>query len=62
MPRLSTQSFYYRDYKSVNSFMIPYANEISGQGAKQSYNKQISKDVVVNPRLDDSLLAGPKIQ
>ena len=36
MPRLSTQSFYYRDYKSVNGSMIPYANEISGQGAKQS--------------------------
>jgi hypothetical protein len=62
MPGLLTQLICYRDCTSVNSFMIPYVIEVTGQGAKQSYSKKISKGVVVNPRLDDSLFAGPKIQ
>ena len=52
---------YYRDYKSVNGLMVPYVLETSVQGIKPSHKITI-ENVAVNPKLEDSLFAGPKIK
>src|SRR6267143_2615087 len=52
---------YYRDYKSVNGLMVPYVLETSVQGIKPSHKITI-QNVAVNPKLEDSLFAGPKIK
>lgn len=52
---------YYRDYKSVNGLIVPYVLETTVQGAKQSHKMTI-ESVVVNPKLDDSAFAVPKIK
>ena len=45
---------YYRDYKSVNGLVVPYVVETTVQGGKQSHKMTI-ENVVMNPKLDDSL-------
>jgi outer membrane lipoprotein-sorting protein len=47
---------YLRDYQPVNGVMIPRLLETAVEGVKQVERIQI-EDVVVNPKLDDSLFA-----
>jgi len=52
---------YCRDYKPVNGLLVPYVLETKVQGVKQSHKMTI-ESLVMNPKLDDSLFAVPKIQ
>jgi outer membrane lipoprotein-sorting protein len=52
---------YYRDYKSVNGLMVPYVLETTVQGVKPSHKMTI-ENVAVNPKLEDSLFAMPKMK
>jgi len=52
---------YLRDYKSVNGLKFPYVLETSVVGLKMPH-KMTLESVVVNPKLEDSLFAVPKIQ
>jgi hypothetical protein len=54
-------SIYLRDYKNVNGLMIPYVSETAVQGYKDTH-KMIIENVVVNPRLEDSLFTKPSPQ
>jgi outer membrane lipoprotein-sorting protein len=45
---------YFRDYKSINGLMFPYVLETTVQGNTKSHKMTI-ENVVVNPKLDDSL-------
>jgi outer membrane lipoprotein-sorting protein len=52
---------YYRDYKSVNGLMVPYVLETAVQGVQGATlsHKMTIENVVVNPKLEDSLFAKP---
>jgi len=52
---------YYRDYKSVNGLMVPHVLETTVQGVKPSHKMTI-ENVAVNPKLEDSLFAMPKMK
>jgi outer membrane lipoprotein-sorting protein len=54
-------SIYLRDYKDVNGLMIPYVIETAVQGYKVTRNMFI-ENVVVNPKLEDSLFTKPSPQ
>lgn len=54
-------SIYLRDYKDVNGLMIPYVSETAVQGYKDTH-KIIIENVVVNPKLEDSLFTKPSSQ
>jgi outer membrane lipoprotein-sorting protein len=58
--KLRPVEIYYRDYKSVNGLMVPYLLETTVQGGKQAHKMTIDT-VMVNPRLEDSLFAKPKL-
>lgn len=49
---------YLRDYKEVNGLMIPYVSETEVQGNRDTH-KMIIENVVVNPKLEDSLFTKP---
>jgi outer membrane lipoprotein-sorting protein len=52
---------YLRDYKDVNGLMIPYVIETAVQGYKDTH-KIFIQNVVVNPKLEDSLFTKPSAQ
>jgi outer membrane lipoprotein-sorting protein len=52
-------SVYLRDYKSVNGLMIPYVLETTVEGNKATHEMLI-ENVVVNPKLEDTLFAKPE--
>jgi outer membrane lipoprotein-sorting protein len=52
---------YLRDYKDVNGLMIPYVTETEVQGYKVTH-KIFIENVVVNPKLEDSLFTKPSAQ
>jgi outer membrane lipoprotein-sorting protein len=52
---------YLRDYKEVNGLMIPYVSETEVQGNRDTH-KMIIENVVVNPKLEDSLFTKPSSQ
>ena len=54
-------SLYCRDYQPVNGLMVPYVLQTKVQGVKQSHKMTI-ESLVMNPKLDNSLVAVPKIQ
>lgn len=54
-------SIYLRDYKDVNGLMIPYVSETAVQGYKDTH-KIIIENVVLNPKLEDSLFTKPSSQ
>jgi len=58
---VANTSLYCRDYKPVNGWMVPYVLETKVQAVKQSHKMTI-ESLVMNPKLDDSLFAVPKIQ
>ena len=45
---------YLRDYKEVNGLRIPYVSETEVEGNRDTH-KMIIENVVVNPKLEDSL-------
>ena len=49
---------YYRDYRSVNGLMIPYAMETSVQGVPDSERMRVDT-VALNTKMDDALFAKP---
>jgi len=52
---------YLRDYRDVNGLMIPYVTETEVQGYKVTH-KIFIENVVVNPKLEDSLFTKPSAQ
>jgi outer membrane lipoprotein-sorting protein len=52
---------YLRDYKDVNGLMIPYVIETAVEGYKVTH-KIFIENVVVNPKLEDSLFTKPSAQ
>ena len=54
-------SIYLRDYKDVSGLMIPYVMETEVQGYKETHSIFI-ENVVVNPKLEDSLFTKPSSQ
>jgi hypothetical protein len=52
---------YLRDYKDVSGLMIPYVMETEVQGYKETHSIFI-ENVVVNPKLEDSLFTKPSSQ
>jgi outer membrane lipoprotein-sorting protein len=57
--KMRSVSIYLRDYKAVNGLMVPYVIETAVEGAKNTH-KMLIENVVVNPKLDDSLFTKPK--
>jgi hypothetical protein len=57
--KLRPVEIYYRDYKSVSGLMLPYVLETSVQGTRLSH-KMTVENILVNPKLDDSLFTAPK--
>jgi outer membrane lipoprotein-sorting protein len=51
---------YYRDYRSANGLMIPYALETTVVGVNHSAHKMTVESVQVNAKLDDALFTAPK--
>jgi outer membrane lipoprotein-sorting protein len=58
--RMRPVSIYLRDYKDVNGLKIPYVIETAVQGNRDTH-KMFIETVAVNPKLDDSHFAMPKI-
>jgi len=52
---------YLRDYKDANGLMIPYVMETEVQGNRETHKMTI-ENVVVNPKLEDSLFTKPSPQ
>ena len=52
---------YCLDYRSVYGWMVPYVLETTVQAAKQS-NKMPMENVVMNPKLENSLFTVPKMK
>ena len=51
---------YMRDYRPVSGLMVPYTIETEVEGFKPSH-KMVIEAVKVNPKLEDSIFAKPKI-
>jgi outer membrane lipoprotein-sorting protein len=54
-------SIYLRDYKAANGLMVPYVIETAVEGNKDTH-KMFIENVVVNPKLEDSLFTKPSLQ
>jgi len=54
-------SIYLRDYKKVNGLMVPYVTETAVEGSRATH-KMLVENVVVNPKLEDSLFTAPNIK
>ena len=54
-------AIYLRDYKAVNGLMVPYVLETAVEGYKVTH-KMFIENVVVNPKLEDSLFTKPAAQ
>jgi len=57
---------FYRDYRNVNGLMIPHLWETRVEGINKAGEKDISakvvvENVVVNPKLDETLFAKPQV-
>jgi len=52
---------YLRDYKNVNGLMLPYVTETAVEGNRETH-KMYVENVVVNPKLEDSLFTKPSAQ
>jgi len=50
---------YLRDYRPVNGLMIPYLNETTVEGVRQT-EKILVEKVIVNPKLEDSQFSKPQ--
>jgi outer membrane lipoprotein-sorting protein len=58
--RMRPVSIYLRDYKKVNGLMVPYTTETAVEGSRATH-KMLVENVVVNPKLEDSLFTMPKV-
>jgi len=54
-------AIFYRDFKKVNGFTIPYTTETVVEGVPQTYKMTI-QTVAMNPPLEDALFAKPRLE
>ncbi|HYK51686.1 MAG TPA: hypothetical protein VEU94_18340, partial [Terriglobales bacterium] len=59
--KMRAVSIYLRDYKNVSGVMVPYVIETAVAGNRDTH-KILIESVAVNPKLDDSLFAMPKVK
>lgn len=58
--KLRNVAIYYRDFKKVNGLSVPYVTETVVDGVGQTHKMNI-QTVTLNPPLDDTIFAKPKV-
>ncbi len=58
--KLRNVAIYYRDFKKVNGLTLPYVTETVVDGINQTHKMSI-QTVTLNPQLDDTIFAKPKL-
>jgi outer membrane lipoprotein-sorting protein len=58
--KLRNVAVYYRDFKKVNGLTVPYLTETVVDGISQTHKMNI-QTVTLNPPLDDTIFAKPKL-